>query len=367
MFEYENRSIMKRLLADCIRALSDTSYSVPGYPITELAEYSNSVFVINEKTAMEYALGDSLMRRRSVVIVKNVGVNALADPLVNATTQGLIGGVVLISGDDTAAENSQNRQDTRPYAEVASIPLVELDTEDVHGSLEKAFEESEMYSRVALLRVTDVQLHMVIHDRYISVGSKDRGYGGLAGRGLTMKGRAEQADNLFKEKGNEPETVQMRGHSKTFCKNCPYKPLFEYISKENIKVILDTGCAVLAMKDPYNIGLANYGLGSSIAVAARSVGIAITGDYALLHSGMNALVDVYEKELPLLTVVLKNNRMGMTGGDISDVTQYLQWADPQVFNDMSILKEPVIKPKTFIFETKCPGDERHETIRYRDM
>ena len=158
---------MRRSLADCIRALSDTSYSVPGYPITELAEYSDAVFAINEKTAMEYALGDSLTGKRSVVIVKNVGVNALADPLVNATTQGLIGGVVLISGDDTTAEGSQNRQDTRPYSEVASIPLIELCTEDAYGSLEKAFEESERYSRVALLRVTDLQLRKVIGDRRI--------------------------------------------------------------------------------------------------------------------------------------------------------------------------------------------------------
>ncbi|MDD2779041.1 MAG: thiamine pyrophosphate-dependent enzyme [Candidatus Methanomethylophilaceae archaeon] len=355
---------MRRSLADCIRALSDTSYSVPGYPITELAEYSDSVFVINEKTAMEYALGDSLTGKRSVVIVKNVGVNALADPLVNATTQGLIGGVVLISGDDTVAEGSQNRQDTRPYSEVASIPLVELRMEDAYGSLERAFEESERFSRVALLRVTDLQLRTVINDRCIPVVPKVRGYGRLADRDLTMRGRAEQADRLFKEEHNEPETFRIKGYSKTFCRNCPYKPLLEYISKEGIDVILDTGCVLLAMKDPYRIGIANYGLGSSVAVAARSVGIAITGDYALLHSGMNALADVYEKELPLLTIVLKNRRMGMTGGDIADVARYIQWADPQTFDDMSILKEPVIKPKTFIFEAKCPEDEKHETIRY---
>ena len=355
---------MRRLLADCIRALSDTSYSVPGYPITELAEYSDAVFAINEKTAMEYALGDSLMGRRSVVIVKNVGVNALADPLVNATTQGLIGGVVLISGDDTMAEGSQNRQDTRPYSEVASIPLVELCMEDAYGSLERAFEESERFSRVALLRVTDLQLRTVINDRCIPVVPKVRGYGRLADRDLTMRGRAEQADRLFKEEHNEPETFRIKGYSKTFCRNCPYKPLLEYISKEGIDVILDTGCVLLAMKDPYRIGIANYGLGSSVAVAARSVGIAITGDYALLHSGMNALADVYEKELPLLTIVLKNRRMGMTGGDIAVVARYIQWADPQTFDDMSILKEPVIKPKTFIFEAKCPQDEKHETIRY---
>ncbi len=355
---------MRRLLADCIRALSDTSYSVPGYPITELAEYSDAVFAINEKTAMEYALGDSLTGKRSVVIVKNVGVNALADPLVNATTQGLIGGVVLISGDDTTAEGSQNRQDTRPYSEVASIPLIELCTGDAYGSLEKAFEESERYSRVALLRVTDLQLRKVIGDRRIPAVSKARGYGRLTDRDLTMKGRSEHADNLLKGEYKEPETFQSKGYSKTFCKNCPYKPLLEYISKEKIDVILDTGCVLLAMKDPYSIGMANYGLGSSIAVAARSVGIAITGDYALLHSGMNALADVYEKRLPLLTIVLKNCRMGMTGGDIADVAKYIQWADPRELDDLRVLKEPVTRPITFIFEAKCPEDEKHEIIRY---
>lgn len=354
---------MRRILADSIRALSDTSYTVPGYPITELAESSGSVLAINEKTAMEYALGDSLMGRRSVVIVKNVGVNALADPLVNATTQGLIGGVVLISGDDTQATGSQNRQDTRPYSQVASIPLIELDSSDAYGSLERAFRESERYSRVALLRVTDIQLQTVT-DQRIPAQPVSRGYGELAGRRLTMKGRAQRADDLFKGEGTEPETVESKGWTKTLCRNCPFKPLFEYISEERIDVVLDTGCALLAMKDPYNIGLANYGLGSSIAVAARSAGIAITGDYALLHSGMNALADVYEKRLPLITIVLKNSRMGMTGGNIADISKYIGWANPQVFNDMSILKGPVVEPKTFIFEAECPEDEKHETIRY---
>ncbi|NLN72100.1 MAG: indolepyruvate ferredoxin oxidoreductase [Thermoplasmatales archaeon] len=355
---------MMRLLTDSIRALSDTSYTVPGYPITELAGFSGSILAVNEKTAMEYALGDSLMGRRSVVIVKNVGVNALADPLVNATTQGLIGGVVLISGDDTEAEGSQNRQDTRPYSQVASIPLIELDASDVYGSLERAFRESERCSRVALMRVTDIQLKTGIKGQCIPAAPGDRKHGELAGRYLTMKGRAERADNLFKGENVEPETVQSRGCTKTLCKNCPFKPLFEYISEEGIDVILDTGCALLAMKDPYNIGLANYGLGSSVAVAARSAGIAITGDYALLHSGMNALADVYEKRLPLITVVLKNNRMGMTGGDTADITKYIGWANPQVFNDMSVLKESVVEPKTFIFEADCPEGEKHETIRY---
>ena len=58
---------------------------------------------MNEKTALEYALGDSLSGRRAAVIIKNVGLNACADPLLQATAQGLICGVVIVAGDDPAS------------------------------------------------------------------------------------------------------------------------------------------------------------------------------------------------------------------------------------------------------------------------
>jgi TPP-dependent indolepyruvate ferredoxin oxidoreductase alpha subunit len=84
--------------ADALRRYTDRQYTVPGFPITELGALTRAELVINEKTALEYALGDSLMGRRAAVIVKNVGVNACADPLLQATTQGLIGGVMLVAG-----------------------------------------------------------------------------------------------------------------------------------------------------------------------------------------------------------------------------------------------------------------------------
>ena len=71
--------------------------------------------------------GDSLMGRRAAVIIKNVGVNACADPLLQATTQGLIGGVVLVAGDDPEAKGSQTAQDSRYYGELAELPVIEPD------------------------------------------------------------------------------------------------------------------------------------------------------------------------------------------------------------------------------------------------
>ncbi len=88
-------------VADALRRFTDRQYTVPGFPVTDLGALTGAELVINEKTALEYALGDSLMGRRAAVIVKNVGVNACADPLLQATAQGLVGGVVLVAGDDT--------------------------------------------------------------------------------------------------------------------------------------------------------------------------------------------------------------------------------------------------------------------------
>src|SRR5512136_3360955 len=99
-------------LADAFCRYTDRQYTVPGYPITELGALTKAEVVVNEKTALEYALGDSLAGRRAAVIIKNVGLNACADPLLQATAQGLIGGVVIVAGDDPEALGSQTSQDS---------------------------------------------------------------------------------------------------------------------------------------------------------------------------------------------------------------------------------------------------------------
>ena len=79
------------------------------------------------------------------------------------------------------------------------------------------------------------------------------------------------------------------------------------------------------------LGTASYGMGASIAVAARSTRAALIGDYALLHSGLNALIDVYEKGLPLLCIVMNNKCTAMTGRQTAyDPVPYIRWANPVI-------------------------------------
>lgn len=396
------------LIAASVGVSADSVYTIPGYPVTTLGEKTNAEFVINEKTALEYAIGDSLAGKRAVVIVKNAGMNALADPLVMATTQGLRKGVLVIAGDDTEAKGSQNRQDSRYYAEVARVPLIEPDGESLHCCVEYALAASERYSRIAILRVTQDILKTGAAGTATPAERND-GRGSLADPGLTMKGRSQYADNITRQMfaesshpavypppGNpraadgafvadhrtatppphtpQPETMASRGYSRGLCRICPYAPLFEVIKESGREAICDTGCSLLSKNPPYDFGIANYGLGSSVAVAAKSTGLALTGDYAILHSGLNSLIDIYQKGYPVLCIVLANMRAAMTGmKPVQDIMPYLGWASPALVKldcgreSMGIVAEKLAekrtKPEILLIYGRCPEGESHEAVK----
>ena len=417
-------------LADALRTSTDRQYTVPGYPVTDLGSRLPAEMVINEKTALEYALGDSLSGRRAAVIIKNVGVNACADPLLQATAQGLIGGVILVVGDDPDAKGSQTAQDSRYYGELAELPVIEPDETTCYAGVENALEASEKFSRVAMLRLTPQILESEVTGD--SVPRHDR-KGRLSDRTWTMHGRVTAAEELYRTMfawsdrsplnrwtgepagvgaapGNSrivtvnplpvqvagmhsiceygrsfvrdhrgikpplpqerPQVMEDRGYYRTFCTECPFKPLMNILKKRNMTMICDAGCSVLGMNLPYELGVASYGMGASIAVAARSTQVALIGDYAMLHSGLNALIDVYEKRLPLLCIVMNNKCTAMTGKQPSyDPVRYISWADPVICragDEQTLRKELVVtdRPRTLVIEGTCPEGSCHETVEY---
>ncbi len=78
---------------------------------------------LEEKSAMAQALGASVTGKRSVVAVKQVGMNVLVDPLTTAAIHGIGAGLLIICGDDPGAAKSQNEQDSRWYAKLAELPV----------------------------------------------------------------------------------------------------------------------------------------------------------------------------------------------------------------------------------------------------
>jgi TPP-dependent indolepyruvate ferredoxin oxidoreductase alpha subunit len=96
----------------------------------------------------------------------------------------------------------------------------------------------------------------------------------------------------------------------------------------------------------------------------------LIGDYALLHSGLNALIDVYEKHHPFLCIVMKNDCTAMTGKQPAyDLLPYLRWAEPVVCraDDVTTLECEIVvtdRPRTLIVTGVCPEGSAHETIAY---
>ena len=84
-------------------------------------------------------------------------------------------------------------------------------------------------------------------------------------------------------------------------------------------VAADVGSAVKLGYPPYDGADVALSLGSAIGVAsgaarAGTPSIAIMGDFGLLHSGLEALVDAARHHVPVVVVVLLNGVQAQTGG-----------------------------------------------------
>ncbi|SES84803.1 indolepyruvate ferredoxin oxidoreductase alpha subunit [Methanococcoides vulcani] len=137
---------------------------VAGFPVTAVMEYFEknlgsdipTLWMTNEKVALEAALGASVSGKRSLVLTKHVGMNVLSDPLVTAVTHTIGAGVVIVAGDDPGVRASQNEQDSRWYGEVAEVAVFDPSGPDAaYGSLVRAFELSERTKTPVIVRITD--------------------------------------------------------------------------------------------------------------------------------------------------------------------------------------------------------------------
>ena len=146
-------------------------YAYPGTPSTEITEYiQNSPLAaernvhrkwcVNEKTAMETALGMSYMGKRALVCMKHVGLNVCADPFVNSGMTGTNGGVVVLAADDPSMHSSQDEQDSRFYGKFAMVPVFEPSSQqEAYDMMAEAFDYSEREHLPVLMRVTTRMAH----------------------------------------------------------------------------------------------------------------------------------------------------------------------------------------------------------------
>jgi len=131
----------------------------PGTPSSEILEnvarYKEiySEWSVNEKVAMDVAIGAAYAGRRAMVTMKQVGMNVAADSFFYAVYTGVKGGLVIVTADDPGMFSSQNEQDNRHYARFAKMPMVEpSDSQEAKDFVGIALDLSEQWDTPVLLR-----------------------------------------------------------------------------------------------------------------------------------------------------------------------------------------------------------------------
>ncbi len=141
----------------------------PGTPSTEILETvakhnkDGKIHVewsVNEKAALEVAAGGAYAGARTLVTMKQVGLNVASDPLMSLAYIGVKGGMVIVSADDPGPISSQTEQDTRHFAAFAKLPVFDpASPEEAYEMIKEAFEYSETYNTPVLFRPTTRVCH----------------------------------------------------------------------------------------------------------------------------------------------------------------------------------------------------------------
>lgn len=135
----------------------------PGTPSTEVLETcakerGQQVYVewsVNEKAALEFGGGAAMAGGYSLVTMKQVGLNACADPAMTLSYVGIKGALVLLVADDPGPISSQTEQDTRRFAGYSKIPVLDPSSvQEAYEMMAEAFALSHELGMPVILRPT---------------------------------------------------------------------------------------------------------------------------------------------------------------------------------------------------------------------
>lgn len=134
----------------------------PGTPSSEIMESLAQVagernlyveWSVNEKVALEVAAAASFAGLRSMCTMKQNGVNVASDFLLHLVGSGTRGGIVLVSCEDPGALSSVNEGESRHFAKMMEIPLLEPGNfQEMKDMTKWAFELSEELRCLVMIR-----------------------------------------------------------------------------------------------------------------------------------------------------------------------------------------------------------------------
>lgn len=154
-----------------IEAGCQVAAAYPGTPSTEILqsvinrkdEATSPLHLewsVNEKIAFEVALAASYTGKRSVAVMKQVGLNVAADPFMRTAYLGVKGGMLTVVADDPGPHSSQNEQDTRLFCLQGRVPVLDPSSPaEANAMIGPAYSLSEKYEMNIVLRPTTRVCH----------------------------------------------------------------------------------------------------------------------------------------------------------------------------------------------------------------
>ena len=199
-------------------ALAAGAKVICGYPGTPSSEVISSLlkmgdlegthveWSVNEKVAIEIAATNAWAGKRSLCTMKMSGLNVAYDSMIGISHSGVIGGLVVYVCDDPGVTTGMCEQDTRCFAMMSDMVMLEATTvKETYDLIKYAFELSEQVAGPVYVRsVTNVSQSLaavdieerVLPDPSIPVVKKDINKYAKAGAVMCMTQHQEAIDRL---------------------------------------------------------------------------------------------------------------------------------------------------------------------------
>jgi indolepyruvate ferredoxin oxidoreductase alpha subunit len=158
MIQKKEVSLSEAIAQGAVDSGAITATHYPGAGATPvfnaIKEKISSQESANEKIAYEICLGISYAGKRSICVVKSVGINVLSDSLINSCFTGVNGGLVLVAVDDMYCNFSTNFQDSRGFYELTKTLIFEPSSpQEAYDMTKEAFKISERIDMPIIIRV----------------------------------------------------------------------------------------------------------------------------------------------------------------------------------------------------------------------
>lgn len=158
------------IVRGALEAGVDFVSTYPGTPSSEIGIVFGKIakdygvyfeFSTNEKVALEAAMGASFSGLKCLVAMKNFGLNVASDILMPFCYTGTKGPTVIVVADDPSCWSSgQSEQNTRGYAYLAHIPMLEpSDAREAKEFTKLGFKISEKFKIPVIIRTTTRVAH----------------------------------------------------------------------------------------------------------------------------------------------------------------------------------------------------------------